>query len=85
MSTLYPANPYLTCVQCGAWVESFSNAGGIEGPQVNQPCGHAADYKNMCPSWGPVDGCNCKEDLGRVPHGRPPTRLNYPTKVNNGN
>jgi hypothetical protein len=72
MSTISPANPYKMCVQCQAWVTSFTNTVDGEGLTVNQPCGHTADYKNMCPSWSPIDGCQCQEFLGHVPHGEPP-------------
>lgn len=39
-----------------------------DGPPVNFPCEHRADYQNLCPSWGPVDGCQCQAHLGHVPH-----------------
>src|ERR1039458_298790 len=26
------------------------------------------DYDDLCPSWGPVDGCQCLAHLGHVPH-----------------
>ena len=71
VNTIDPANPYLTCVQCGGWVDHFSHTGEGQGPSRNQPCDHAADYANVCPSWGPVDGCLCAEHLGHVPHGQP--------------
>jgi hypothetical protein len=69
-----PANPYLACAQCGGWIDHFTHTGDGEGPQENEPCGHASDYVNRCPSWGPVDGCQCAEQLGDVPHDEPPTQ-----------
>jgi hypothetical protein len=62
------ANPYLVCGECGARVTRFGNIGDGEGSVINLPCGHAADSRNTCPSWGPVDGCCCAEHLGYVPH-----------------
>lgn len=50
-----PANPYLVCVQCGVKVHAWPDR---PGPLVNLPCGHFG-YRNLCPSWGPVDGCRC--------------------------
>jgi hypothetical protein len=65
---IVPANPYLACAQCGAHAERFTHTGDGEGPSVNEPCGHAADYVDLCPSWGPVDGCTCQSSLGYKPH-----------------
>lgn len=62
-----PANPYLRCSACGGRVE-FWRAYDDGGHAHNQPCGHRADYDNVCPSWGPVDGCQCQAHLGHVPH-----------------
>ena len=61
-----PANPYLRCDRCGARVEFWRSA------QVrNEPCGHDSGATSMCPSWGPVNGCECEEHLGNVPHPLP--------------
>lgn len=60
-----PANPYLRCVNCGARIEYWIDG---ERPARNYPCDHAADYKDDCPSWGPVDGCQCQAHLGYRPH-----------------
>lgn len=61
------ANPFLYCLECRARVEEFDLGPGVP---VNLPCGHAGGYGNPCPSWGPVDGCCCLEQLGEVPHGQ---------------
>lgn len=76
--TITPANPFLACAQCGQRVERFhaSDCGcGCEPEEypefsrpVNFPCGHHADYNDLCPSWSPVDGCTCLAVLGYVPH-----------------
>ena len=71
--TITPANPYLVCAVCGQRAEEFHDPRcgcGLRGP-VNFPCGHTADYQDLCPSWGPVDGCQCQEHLGYVPHAPP--------------
>ena len=64
-----PANPYLRCSQCGARVEYWLDGESEIGEPVrNYPCEHASDYVDVCPSWGPVDGCQCQEHLGYTPH-----------------
>jgi hypothetical protein len=60
-----PACPYLRCDVCEARVEFWLEK---RGPLVNEPCGHSGGYHDVCPSWGPVDGCQCKKFLGHVPH-----------------
>ena len=65
-----PANPFLACSTCGKRAEQFHDdrcGCTIERP-VNFPCGHEGGYDDLCPSWGPVDGCTCLEVLGRVDH-----------------
>ena len=65
-----PANPFLACVTCDKRVEAFHDdeCGCPEsgGPLLLMPCFHRSDYRDLCPSWGPVDGCQCS-----VPHRRP--------------
>lgn len=73
VNTIDPANPYLVCDQCKAWVDHFSHTGEGQGPVRNEPCGHVGGYSNVCPSWSPVDGCRCAEHLGHVPHADPAT------------
>lgn len=69
-----PANPFLACSTCGKRAEAFhgDRCGCGETRPVNMPCGHYGGYDDLCPSWGPVDGCRCLEALGHVPH---PTEL----------
>lgn len=64
------ADPYLKCDQCGASVPRRHNddACGCQAGWWNEPCGHRAGATSACPSWGPVDGCQCQEHLGYVPH-----------------
>lgn len=72
MSTLTKfANPYLVCDECDAWITGAWNLGEGEGPVRNEPCGHKAGATSRCPSWGPVDGCECLAHLGHVPHSEP--------------
>jgi hypothetical protein len=54
------ANPFIICVDpsCQRRVTNVRYPGA-----VNVPCGHAGTA-NVCPSWGPVDGCTCAQ-----PHG----------------
>lgn len=61
-----------TCRECGNWI---TGALDIEGePLILLPCEHQADYRNVCPSWGPVDGCKCQPGEHAsppLPDGRP--------------
>ena len=63
-----PADPYLVCEACGERIEGFFD--DAERP-TNYPCEHEAGYSDLCPSWGPVDGCQCNEHLGYRPHDDP--------------
>lgn len=71
--TITFANSYLTCDQCSEWVTGWhdSDRCGCDASFWNEPCGHRAGVTSACPSWGPVDGCQCMEHLGHVPHGSP--------------
>ena len=60
------ADPYKICCTCGGWVTGYRNH-----PHQVEPCGHD-DYRDVCPSWSPVDGCCCLEHLGKVDHPVPP-------------
>jgi len=66
------ADPFLKCDKCGAPIEAFVSFEGqvpdCEHKGQNDPCGHLG-VTSICPSWGPVDGCQCLEYLGHVPHG----------------
>lgn len=62
------ADPYKTCDQCGEWI-----TGVLDSPHpINLPCEHRASYTDRCPSWGPVDGCQCVEQLGHKLHEEAP-------------
>lgn len=72
----YFANPYLACGTCGQRAAGFYN--DRPGPAVNWPCDHASELVDLCPSWGPVDGCTCIEMTGRGrDHGEPPMPAGY--------
>lgn len=55
------ANPYFKCDECGAPVPYWHNPErcDCDAKAFNSPCGHEADTTSRCPSWGPVDGCQC--------------------------
>lgn len=58
------ADPYKKCRKCGGWIDgAFDGAG----PLTLLPCGHQSDYLDICPSWSPVDGCNCAWYTARNP------------------
>lgn len=60
------ADPYKQCLMCGGWIIGVVDA---LGPSVLVPCGHIGTYRDLCPSWGPVDGCRCRP----VEHAVPPS------------
>jgi hypothetical protein len=65
------ANPFLACGTCGKCVEArHDDRCGCddEGPLLLFPCCHRGEYRDLCPSWSPVDGCTCLKVLGHVPH-----------------
>lgn len=64
------ANPYLTCLTCRKPVTAWHDPDkcGCGRGDWNEPCGHAAGITSVCPSWSPVDGCQCAEVLGAVQH-----------------
>ena len=69
------ANPYLTCDECEAWVTAWHNDDqcGCDAAWWLEPCGHErAGSTSVCPSWGPVDGCQCDRVLGSIGHAVPP-------------
>lgn len=51
------ADPYKKCRQCGGWITGALDK--PHGPLIVVPCEHQAGYDDVCPSWGPVDGCEC--------------------------
>lgn len=57
-NAIYFADPYKQCEKCGQWVDGAIDA---PGPMIVIPCEHQAHYRDVCPSWGPVDGCTCDE------------------------
>ena len=52
------ADPYKQCEACGGWVDGVLDA---PGPVIVLPCEHQSSYRDVCPSWSPVDGCRCPE------------------------
>lgn len=49
------ANPFILCVDPSCQ-QRVTN---VRYPRaINVPCGHTGTH-NVCPSWGPVDGCTC--------------------------
>ena len=68
------ANPFLVCDACRQPVPAWHNddACGCDSGFWNEPCGHRAGTTSVCPSWDPVDGCQCAEVLGSVEHAPAP-------------
>lgn len=65
------ADPYKVCKACGGWITGVLD---MPGRPLVMPCEHDLGYKDVCPSWCPVDGCQCAEHLGYIPHDEPPKR-----------
>lgn len=57
------ANPYLTCDQCKRPVAAWHDPErcGCDGKTYNLPCEHQTGSTSVCPSWSPVDKCQCPE------------------------
>lgn len=69
------ANPYLDCDTCHQPVTAWHDGDHCGCHWLcawNMPCEHPAGTTSACPSWSPVDGCRCAEQLGSVDH-RPAT------------
>jgi hypothetical protein len=60
------ADPYKKCRECGDWIDGFLRT-DEPGMEPLTPCGHRSDYLDVCPSWGPVDGCTCREHNANHP------------------
>ncbi len=48
------ANPFNSCNECGERVVDMNS------DATNVPCGHKGGFTSKCPSWSPVDSCNCR-------------------------
>lgn len=64
-NTINFADPYKQCLYCNGWITGVLVA---PGPLILVPCEHQSHYRDVCPSWGPVDGCTCNP----VDHPVPP-------------
>ncbi len=64
------ANPYLRCTECDEQATGFHHPDkcGCESSNWLIPCKHEAGTVSICTTWGPLDGCHCREVFGRVPH-----------------
>jgi hypothetical protein len=51
------ADPYKVCNRCSGWVDGV--LANPSGPDLTAPCEHRSGYRDVCPSWGPLDGCSC--------------------------
>ena len=76
------ADPFKMCERCDGWVTGVAVFPDEFRASENLPCRHAG-YRSVCPSWSPVDGCQCVEHLGHVAHLAPPAVLDKgePTAV----
>lgn len=70
-NTVRFADPHKQCLRCGGWIDGVLDK---PGPLVLVPCEHESDYRDVCPSWGPVDGCTCVEMPGVDPRKGPSTK-----------
>lgn len=79
------ANPYIACTTCGVrvyWYDTETGNDpcghrGYDRPvrETERPWLEWVDYvdafRSVCPSWGPVDGCECQRIFGEVGHDTP--------------
>lgn len=69
------ANPFLVCDLCLKPVRAWHDPDkcGCDARAWNEPCGcHDFGVRDTCPSWSPVDGCQCQAHLGTVQHAPAP-------------
>lgn len=74
------ANPFLVCDLCRQPAPRWHNndkCGCTEECWLD-PCSHNAEAVSVCPSWNPVDDCQCREHLGSVDHPAPPVQCPAP-------
>lgn len=64
-NAIHFADPFKQCLKCGGWVDGVLDK---PGSTVVIPCEHESDYRDLCPSWSPVDGCCCADMFGSVDH-----------------
>lgn len=70
------ADPYKMCEICGGWIDGALEASSVQTP-VLIPCGHSR-YRDVCPSWSPVNGCGCAAYSARHPHNPISHRMRWP-------
>jgi hypothetical protein len=58
-NTVTFSDPYKKCCHCGQWIDGVLDK--PEGPLIVVPCEHESAYRDLCSSWGPVDGCTCPD------------------------
>lgn len=78
------ANPFLACDNCHRLVRAWHNDDqcGCDGTSWNEPCGcERTGVTSVCPSWGPVDGCQCLRIFGNVLHVHPEQRARVAADV----
>lgn len=63
-NTIDFADPYKKCLRCDAWIDGVLDTAG---PTIVVPCEHQSSYRDVCPSWSPVDGCWCAEFTANHP------------------
>jgi hypothetical protein len=65
------SDPYKQCLRCSGWVTGYLVIPEGHGLSPLVPCEHQSDYRDVCSSWGPVDGCRCAQFPWGVDHGVP--------------
>lgn len=69
-TTILFANPYLRCDACGQPALGYLIGPCDEAPldEATWPCECQGGVTSDCPSWSPVDGCQCVKRLGHRDH-----------------
>lgn len=57
---IFFADPYKQCLKCRGWIVGVNSSHELlhARPELSH-CTEKYRYDDVCPSWGPVDGCTC--------------------------
>jgi len=64
---VYLTNPFMFCTTCAVNVTGYILPTEHEHDFMLIPCGHTGSVSS-CPTWSPVDGCQCIDHLGKRDH-----------------
>lgn len=75
---IFFADPYKRCGGCSGWIDGVRHS--ADRRRVLIPCGCELEYVDVCPSWSPIQGCNCVRYNTAVLPGNPVRQLRHPMR-----